>query len=236
MLVGRNQTEEKAPDAPGGAPLSGIDLELYRVVPAMGVHMRSGITAAALLVLACATSVSLSAQQSGAPQQSAQETNPRGAATKAFLDRMQEYATFHNNVEKMVPSLKETASPEEIARREAALAEALIKQRPHAKPGDFLIPQYQPYLIEIIEQDFAKRPPADRKALVVELPKGMKIGVNMIYPTSLPLATFPANLLQKLPALPDVLEYRIVGRHLILRDVKGSVIVDVMRDVFPIPR
>ena len=34
--------------------------------------------------------------------------NEVGAATKAFLDRMQEYVTYHNNVEKMVPPLKET--------------------------------------------------------------------------------------------------------------------------------
>ncbi len=76
---------------------------------------------------------------------------------------------------------------------------------------------------------------ADRKALIVELPKGIKIGVNTIYPTTLPLATFPANLLEKLPKLPPELEYRIVGRDLILRDTTGNVIVDVMPNVFPIP-
>ena len=58
-----------------------------------------------------------------------QTANPQGAATKAFLDRIQEYVAFHNNVEKMVPALKETANPEEIAKREAALGAALIKQR-----------------------------------------------------------------------------------------------------------
>lgn len=162
--------------------------------------------------------------------------NAQGAATKAFLDRLQEYATFHANVEKMVPPLKPTASPEEIAKREAALGAALIKQRPDAKPGDFLIKEYQPYLTRTIRADFARRSPADRKALAVEVPEGMTLEVNTLYPSSLPLATFPANLLQKLPELPPVLEYRIVGRHLILRDVKGSVIVDIMRDVFPIPK
>lgn len=161
--------------------------------------------------------------------------NARGAATRAFLDRLQEYVTFHNNVEKMVPPLKQTADPEEIAKREAALGAALIKQRPDAKEDDFFIKEYRPYIIETIKKDFAKRPAADRKALVVELPKGVKIGVNMVYPTSLPLATFPANLLKALPELPKELEYRIVGRHLILRDVTGNVIVDIIRDVFAIP-
>jgi hypothetical protein len=161
--------------------------------------------------------------------------NPQGAATKAFLDRIQEYVTFHNNVEKMVPPLNETANPEEIAKRELALGEALIKQRPDAKEGDFFIKEYQPYLIKIIRTDFAKRSAADRKALAVELPKDVKVGINMRYPTTLPLLTFPGKLLKALPELPKELEYRIVGRHLILRDVTGNVIVDMLRDVFSIP-
>jgi hypothetical protein len=165
-----------------------------------------------------------------------QETvNARGAATKAFLDRIREYVDFHNNVEKTVAPLKETAEPSEIAARQAALGAALIEQRPNAKVGDFFIPQYQPYLIKIIKDDFAKRSLADRKALIVELPKNVKIAVNMVYPSTLPLATFPANLLKALPELPKEVEYRIVGRHLILRDVTGNVIADLMRDVFPIP-
>jgi hypothetical protein len=161
--------------------------------------------------------------------------NATGHATKAFLDRLQEYVTFHNNVEKMVPPLGETADPNKISAREKALGEAMIKQRPDAKEGDFLIKEYQPTLIKIIRDDFAKRAIADRKALLQELPKNIKLHVNMVYPTTLPLATFPANLLEALPDLPPELEYRIVGRNLILRDVTANVIVDMVRDVFPIP-
>jgi hypothetical protein len=200
------------------------------------------MVALVLTVAACSSPVngSVAPQQSGnqSPAQEArreQGVNPQGAATKVFLDRIQEYVTYHNNVEKMVPPLKQTADPEEIAKREAALGAALIKQRPSAKEGDFFVKEYQPHLIKIIKEDFTKRPVEDRKALVTELPKGLTIGVNMMYPTTLPLATFPANLLKKLPELPKELEYRIVGRHLILRDTTGNVIVDIVRDVFPIP-
>jgi hypothetical protein len=204
----------------------------------------------AVVGLACSTdAASRDPAQPPAPRQStpAQKAPPQqkrpvvlgspehGAATKAFIDRIAEYRTFHNNVQKMVPALKETPSPEEIAAREKALGEQLVKTRPHAKQGDFFIPQYQPYLAKIVKDDFAKRSLADRKALIQELPKGMKFGINMPYPTTLPLMTFPANLLKALPELPEELEYRIVGRHLILRDVKANVIVDYMPDVFPIP-
>ena len=190
----------------------------------------------ATVALAIAVSACSPVSGSSEPREVDQpRPNAQGAATKAFLDRIQEYVTFHNNVEKMVPPLRETANPEEIAKRETALGAALIKQRPNAKEGDFFIKQYRSYLIQIIKQDFAKRPAADRKALLVELPKDVTIGVNMMYPTSLPLATFPGNLLKALPELPKELEYRIVGRHLILRDVTGNVIVDMVRDAFPIP-
>jgi hypothetical protein len=176
---------------------------------------------------------SLKGASPAGPNAEQQAVNATGAATKQFLDRIQEYVAFHDGVEKTVPSLKETPNPEEIAAREKTLGAALIKARPNAKEGDFFVASYRPILTRIIRDDFAKRAPADRKALLVELPKGVSVAINQIYPTTLPLATFPANLLKALPELPEELEYRIVGRDLILRDVTGNVVVDVMRNVFP---
>lgn len=161
--------------------------------------------------------------------------NEYGAATKAFLDRVQQYMVFHTNVQKMVPPLTEGSHPE-VAKRGMVLGAMLVKQRPDAKEGDFFIEEYRPYLIKIIQDDFDKRPMADRKALMADFPKDVKIGVNIVYPPALPLATFPANLLKALPELPKALEYRIVGQHLILRDVTGNIIIDVLRDVIPIPK
>jgi hypothetical protein len=194
------------------------------------------VALAVAIVLAARSPSALAQQLPRTTQARAGAVNEYGAATKAFLDRVQEYMIFHNNVEKMVPSLTQTSSPEEIAKREAALGAMLIERRPDAKEGDFFIEEYRPYLIKIIREDMAKRPVADRKALIVELPKDVAIGANMVYPPQLPLATFPGKLLEALPELPKGLEYRIVGRHLILRDVTGNVIVDILRDVFPIPR
>lgn len=209
----------------------------------MRLSRTTGIVGLAAMVFACgnatsgsSASVATTGARPNLPvEEQAPDPTARGAATKAFLDRMAEYVAFHNNVAKMVPPLKETPDPEQLAKRQAALAAAMIKQRPDAKEGDFLIKQYQPYLRQIVTQDFSKRARADRKALIVELPKGVTIGVNMVYPTVLPLATFPGNLLKQLPELPPELEYRIVGRSLVLRDVEANVIVDLMRDVFPIP-
>jgi hypothetical protein len=151
------------------------------------------------------------------------------------MERINAYVAWRNKVEGTVPQLTETSDPNKIAARERALGEALIKARGTAQPGEYFIKEYVPVLEQTIKADFAKRTAAERKALVLELPKGMKFTINQIYPSTIPLATFPANLLEALPDLPPELEYRIVHRHLILRDVEGNYVVDIVPNIFPIP-
>jgi hypothetical protein len=50
--------------------------------------------------------------------------------------------------------------------------------------------------------------------------------VNASYPDDTPLPTTPPQLLMKLPKIPEQLEYRIVGKTLIIRDVEADIIVD----------
>ena len=66
-----------------------------------------------------------------------------------------------------------------------------------------------------------------------KLPKGVKIGVNQVYPTTIPLVTLPAKLLAKLPVLPEVLEYRLVDHYFLLRDRDANLIIDVLPKVYP---
>jgi hypothetical protein len=157
--------------------------------------------------------------------------NAQGAAALAFQKGIEAYLKIHNEAEAKVPNLKSTDDPQKIADREKALAQTIMTLRAGAQPGEIFVPEYQPYLIKIIQDDFKQRSARDRKAIVNELPAKMKVDVNTVYPTTIPLATFPPALLRKLPDLPPELEYRIVGRSLILRDVKANLIVDVLRDV-----
>ncbi len=50
--------------------------------------------------------------------------------------------------------------------------------------------------------------------------------VNASYPDDTPLPTTPPQVLKSLPKLPEQLEYRIVGKTLIIRDVDADIIVD----------
>lgn len=163
------------------------------------------------------------------------DADPVSPGVKVFQDRLAAYVALRDKVDNGIPRLTETSDPRKIAERERALGEALIKARAGAKSGDVLAPEFQSILAKIIKDDFAKRTLAERKALIVELPKGVKFGLNTHYPTTIPLATFPPNLLKVLPELPKDLEYRIVFRHLILRDVRGNYVIDMVTDVFPIP-
>ena len=159
--------------------------------------------------------------------------NAQGSATLEFQNRIKAYLKIHNAAEGKVPNLENTDDPAKISEREAALAKMIQTLRPGAQIGEIFAPEYQPYFIKIVQDDFATRSAAARKAIIVELPKNMKVDVNTVYPTTLPLATFPAALLRKLPDLPPELEYRLVARSLILRDVKANLIVDILRDVVP---
>jgi hypothetical protein len=57
--------------------------------------------------------------------------------------------------------------------------------------------------------------------------------VNARYPDEVPLSTMPPDLLRVLPALDEGLEFRFVGRHLILLDVRSHLIVDVIDNAMP---
>ena len=164
-----------------------------------------------------------------------QPVNAQGAAVLEFQKRIEAYMKTHNDAEAKVPNLKRTDDPVEISTREKALGDMIMTLRAGAQPGDIFAKEYQPYFIEIVQEDFKRRSAADRKALVHEVPKGTKVAINTPYPTTIPLLTFPATLLRSLPDLPPELEYRIVGRHLLLRDVKANLIVDALYDVVPIP-
>lgn len=161
------------------------------------------------------------------------QVNQTGAAVLAFKNRVADYVKVHNEAESKVPKLTETNDPAKVSQRETALGETIKQLRANAREGDVFGADFRPILEREVRSDFKTRSAADRKALIHELPAKMKLAVNMTYPVHLPLATFPAKLLNRLPELPPELEYRIVGRHMVLRDVTANIIVDVARDIVP---
>jgi hypothetical protein len=152
---------------------------------------------------------------------------------KDFFDHVQAYLKIHRSADAKVPSLTETSDPKQVSQREKALADEIRVERAGAQQGDVFSAAAASEIKRIVEEDFSGRTATTQRAILVEVPVKVPPSINTDYPTTLPLATVPPSLLQKLPTLPDDLEYRFLGRHLILRDIKANLIVDFIPDVVP---
>jgi hypothetical protein len=152
---------------------------------------------------------------------------------KEFFDRVRAYIKVHDAAAARVPTLKETSDPRQVSGREKALADAIRVERAGARQGDVFSPSAAREIGDIVTEDFNVRPVKDQHAILAEVPVKVPPAINTDYPTAMPLATVPPGLLLKLPTLPMELEYRFLGRHLILRDIKANLIVDFIADAVP---
>lgn len=138
-----------------------------------------------------------------------------------------------------IPKLKDKAEPDEIASHKRAMAVAIQGARANARQGDILTPPVQAYLKQIIRSEMAGKQgkPAKESAKQgnpeVEGAVPVAVKVNAAYPDGAPLSTVPPTLLQRLPKLPDGLDFRFVGRDLILRDANAGIIVDFVSNAMP---
>jgi hypothetical protein len=158
--------------------------------------------------------------------------NPTGVAVLEFQHRLDAYLKLRERAVEGIPKLKETPSPSEISSREAALGDAIRAARHGAKRGDLFGPVDE-LVRRVVRSDWRKRSAADQRALALEIPKVIRVVVNTTYPSTQPLATVPPTLLQELPRLPEGLEYRLMGRALMLHDVGANLIVDIVEKALP---
>jgi hypothetical protein len=164
-----------------------------------------------------------------APSAQQQATvNPLAQAMMDFKKRVDAYLALRTAITQKYPEVKETGNPAKISEREKALGKAIATARATAKAGDIFGPEMSRHLLRIVEEDWNARSPADRKALLGEIPPGLVLRVNQAYPTNIPLATAPPKLLAQLPTLPEELEYRLIDRRLLLRDRDANLIIDVL--------
>lgn len=140
------------------------------------------------------------------------------------------YVELRHRVEATLPALRMTNDPAEILGREAAIGTAVKTARPHAMQGEVFTPAVTENVRAVVTADLTRRSASDRASLMNDV-LTIAPRVNELYPTSEALATFPPLLLQALPRLPDDLEYRFMGRDLIVRDARTNLIVDYLSNV-----
>jgi hypothetical protein len=159
----------------------------------------------------------------------AQETkvNTDAQVLQEFKARIDAYMELHDRLEKKGPKLEETNDPAKIKASQDALAAQIRAARKDAKAGDIFTPEVRALVRRLMSPETKGADGAKTKQAVREdAPTAVPLKVNAVYPESQPLPTVPPNLLAALPKLPEDLEYRIVGRNLILRDVHANLIVD----------
>ena len=160
--------------------------------------------------------------------------NPQAVSLQEFQTRLDRYLALRNSLSGKLKPLSSTPNADELASRQDALAAAMKAARMHAKRSD-LVPWPAAQLIaKIVRDDFKRRNPAAKMGVFDEVPavKGASL-INKTYPADAALPTAPPLLLMNLPKLPDNLQYRFVGRDVVLLDGDLQLVVDYIPNVIP---
>jgi hypothetical protein len=150
--------------------------------------------------------------------------------------RLEIYMDMRRSVARTVPPLTVTHDRAATIAAADALAQAIVRARADARPGDIFTPPVAAALRRAIVDgcpdglDELRRAIAPEHEVDAPLPVA---AVHARWPVGAPLPTMPPDLLEALPRLPPALEYRFVGSALVLRDIDANLIVDVVADVIP---
>jgi hypothetical protein len=158
--------------------------------------------------------------------------------SKDFNERLNDYIKLR---EKAVAGFAEPVKNDDaklIESRKVAAAKAIREARPEARPGDLITEETATEIRGIIRSEVKGTAGTPARKMTKEgnpvaegtpfVPK-----VNLQYPKEAPLSTVPPTLLLRLPQLPKELEYRFVGKTLILYDAGTRLIVDLMPNALP---
>jgi hypothetical protein len=153
----------------------------------------------------------------------------------AFARAADDYAFMHRRLERRLPVLEVNANPETIRRAVDAMAAAIRAARPDARRGDVFNARAQAAIRVRMTRALRSNglTPADVWAAAIADgadPRDTELMVNGQFPWALSTGMLPC-LLEALPPLPPELQYRLVGRDLVLVDVHASLIVDFIRGV-----
>jgi hypothetical protein len=161
-----------------------------------------------------------------ASQDDAQTVNDFEARVAKYLDLRKKEAGS---------APRPTNSPEKLADTQKDSAAKVKAARQDAKQGDIFTPEIAAYFRHQISATLAGRHGRKIRASLrhADPVPALPLQVNQVYPQGVPLQSAPPTLLLNLPPLPKELEYRIVGRNLVLHDIVPNIVVDFVPDSIP---
>ena len=160
-----------------------------------------------------------------------EKVNPDAAILQDYQRRIEAYMELRGEADNGAPKMKETSDPARIKAAQDALRKQIQAARASAKHGDIFTPEIQKLFRRLMYPELKGPDAAETKKAIKDdapAPASVPFKVNAAYPEKQPLPTVPPDLLASIPKLPEQLEYRIVGTHLILRDIDANIIVDYM--------
>ena len=162
--------------------------------------------------------------------------NPGSAIVQSFEQRIADYIKLRKTAEGTLPALKKpTESQEKIRRHQHALRKAIMAERPEAREGNIFAPEICAEFRRLVGIAYQADSKHIRDSFASAEPgtRDIRIRINDEYPDNRPLQSMPPSLLMNLPPLPPDLEYCVVGRTLVLRDVGANLVVDAIPRVIP---
>jgi hypothetical protein len=181
--------------------------------------------AALLIVLATGLLDRLATTQSASSKASAKLAADLQSRAKQYLD-------FRKKVAGSAP--RPTATPAKITSAQQELANKIRVARAGAQQGEIFTPEIAEYVRHQIASSLAGHDGGKvRVSMQHAEPVNITLQINQGYPDNVPLQSTPPSLLLRLPELPAGLEYRLVGRELVLRDVDANIVVDYVANALP---
>jgi hypothetical protein len=200
------------------------------------LHLFVSCAALAFAMTACAHAAPAADPQApaiGSPG-GPQLVNEEAQALASLQARVKDYLALHDKLEATLPALSRDASPAEIDTHQRALARLIQDARRDAKPGDLFTRESRGVIRGLMIRVFGGPGGAKLKGSVMdENPGRLRLTINSRYPDEVPLSTVPPQVLAGLPKMPEELEFRFIGRTLILLDVHAHTIVDLIDNIIP---
>ena len=195
---------------------------------------------ALIVTLVLAAGPTAAAAPPPSPQAERRQARMDQEEIEEFLEEVEEYLEHRTKAREELPKLKDQATPEEVTAYAKQLADNIRERRRGAKRGDVFRPKLAAAFRRIFARELA-RTGHDRNVVLTEgNPTGdeerfapPRLAVNAQYIPASPLSTMPPTLLLALPTLPEEVEYRFIGRALILRDAVANLIIDFIPNAVP---
>ena len=160
--------------------------------------------------------------------------NPDATIIEDFHARVKEYAALHEKLESTLTPLGKETTPELIGQHQRALERLIARARAGARRGDIFTDPIRAYFRRQLSRVFDGPEGRSIKASIMdEDTRAVRLTINGRYPDGVPRSAMPAQVLLALPRLPEQLEYRFVGRRLVLLDIHALTIPDFMDNAVP---